>query len=398
MKKVLLGLTGSVASGLLSKIIYGIHHYPSMCNPESSICKVVFTDKARMFLRQQEVWDLGLFKDAGDLFPNDPDNDPHWEVNKKAYGDHDEFRYAKDLYGYADGNPIYHIKLRDMADGLLIAPCSANTMAKMANGICDNLLTSIFRAWDFKKPVYIAPAMNTQMWLHPVTQEHVKKLSAWGVKVIYPTVKKLACGDFGIGGMAHISTIANIIGGHTWQAPIAQQYKLVPPYYPVFPHLGAFGGVRKHDIHMGCDIYCDENSPVYAVEDGEVTFAGQFTGAKVGVPWYNNTQYIAVRGKSGVVVYGEIKRLPNMMRGRPIKKGEQLGNVVKLLKHPPRKDIEHHSSSMLHLELLKQDTKLRYAPGWHHGEKPHADLMDPTPYLQLCSPNLFVNPTKVVKT
>ena len=65
-----------------------------------------------------------------------------------------------------------HIELRRYCDLLLIAPLSANTMGKIANGLCDNLLTSLVRAWDFKKPkpVIVAPAMNTMMYEHPLTQ------------------------------------------------------------------------------------------------------------------------------------------------------------------------------------------------------------------------------------
>lgn len=382
--KILLGVTGSVATGIISKTIDALEK-------QGHEIRVVSTERAKMFMSPADTKDLRFWSqpysggfeglDPQTLYGNRNEYHP-----KYGWQDEDEFTYNSSFY-YKKGNPIFHILLRDWADALLIAPCSANTMAKMANGICDNLLTSIFRAWDFKKPVFLAPAANTQMWLHPVTQEHIKKLSGWGVKLIYPTVKKLSCGEFGIGGIANITTIANIIGGHTWQAPIAQQYKLIPPYYPVFPHLGAFGAVRKHDIHTGCDIYCDENSPVYAVEDGTVVARGQFTGSRVGVPWYNNTRYVSIKGKSGIVVYGEIKYDKDVVAGGHVVKGELLGNVVKLLKHPPRKDIEHHSSSMLHIELLKQDSKLRYAPGWHHGEKSHPDVLDPTPYLELCSPN-----------
>ena len=74
------------------------------------------------------------------------------------------------------GDPVLHIKLRDWADLLLIAPLDANTLAKIAQGFCDNLLTCIVRAWDVKRPLVFCPAMNTHMYSHPFTDEHRKKL------------------------------------------------------------------------------------------------------------------------------------------------------------------------------------------------------------------------------
>ena len=69
-------------------------------------------------------------------------------------------------------DPVLHIELRKVCSALVVAPLSANTMAKFANGLADNLLSCTFRAWDFKnksKPVIIAPSMNTCMYEHPIT-------------------------------------------------------------------------------------------------------------------------------------------------------------------------------------------------------------------------------------
>ena len=110
------------------------------------------------------------------------------------------------------GDPVLHIELRKWADCMIIAPLSANTLAKLANGICDNLLTCVARAWDLEeKPMWVAPAMNTAMWKHPVTDEQAKKLEQWGVKFVDPQTKRLACGDFGMGAMASPEEISSAI-------------------------------------------------------------------------------------------------------------------------------------------------------------------------------------------
>ena len=119
--------------------------------------------------------------------------------------DVDEWEY------YRQYKSVLHINLVKWADVFVIAPLSANTLAKIANGICDNLLTCVARAWDFQKPFIVAPAMNTKMWTHPITEEHVKKLRSWGITVLEPIEKTLYCGDTGIGAMANIDDIIRAI-------------------------------------------------------------------------------------------------------------------------------------------------------------------------------------------
>lgn len=98
-----------------------------------------------------------------------------------------------------------HISLCDEADIFVIAPASANTIGKIANGICDNLLTSV--ACAFKKPIVLAPAMNTGMWENPFVQENIKKLKANNYHIIEPETGFLACGTEGKGRMAEIDEI-----------------------------------------------------------------------------------------------------------------------------------------------------------------------------------------------
>ena len=79
---------------------------------------------------------------------------------------------------YQRGDSVLHIELRKWADILVIAPLDANTLAKLAVGLCDNCLTCVWRAWDPARAVGLAPAMNTLMWEHPFTRRHLRSLAA----------------------------------------------------------------------------------------------------------------------------------------------------------------------------------------------------------------------------
>ncbi len=119
------------------------------------------------------------------------------------------------------GNPVYleqfasrtsveHISLCDWADCLIMAPLSANTLSKIANGISDNLLTSIFCAYlGHKKPIILAPAMNTGMWENPFVQENLKKLEQKGCKTLEPETGFLACGVEDKGRLCSLDKILN---------------------------------------------------------------------------------------------------------------------------------------------------------------------------------------------
>lgn len=100
-----------------------------------------------------------------------------------------------------------HISLCDKADIFVIAPCSANTLSKISNGICDNLLLST--ACAFKKQFLLVPAMNTGMWENPFVQENIFKLKAKGYNILNPEVGFLACGTNGCGRMVEVDEIYN---------------------------------------------------------------------------------------------------------------------------------------------------------------------------------------------
>jgi len=96
---------------------------------------------------------------------------------------------------------IEHINLTDWADIVAVVPATANTIGKMANGICDDLLNSILCAC-WQKPILIAPAMNTNMWTNPAVRQNIKTLTSRGVELIGPEKGRLACGTEGIGRLA----------------------------------------------------------------------------------------------------------------------------------------------------------------------------------------------------
>ncbi|KDR82457.1 hypothetical protein GALMADRAFT_237785 [Galerina marginata CBS 339.88] len=110
------------------------------------------------------------------------------------------------------GDPILHIELRRWADIVLVAPCSANTLSKIAHGTCDNLVTSLMRALSPATPTYIFPAMNTLMYEHPLTAEHLRIVKeVVGYTIVGPVGKHLACGDVGVGAMTEWRDIVQIV-------------------------------------------------------------------------------------------------------------------------------------------------------------------------------------------
>lgn len=103
-------------------------------------------------------------------------------------------------------DPIHHISLAQEPDVVLVAPATANVMAKMAHGIADDLLSTTLLATN--RPIVIAPAMNTGMWEAAATQENLSTLIARGCEIVQPACGRLACGDVGSGKLASVEDIA----------------------------------------------------------------------------------------------------------------------------------------------------------------------------------------------
>ncbi len=211
MARLILGVTGSVAAIKAPELLAALRR-------AGHEVRVVATGPALYFVRPDE---FGTPVEGGE-----PPSAP------VLLRDADEWPAP----GYRRGDPVRHIELRNWADLLVVAPLDANTLAKFALGISDNFLTCLFRAWDFTRPIILAPAMNTLMWRSPVTLRHLRLLLedhahpplpvGWTLEeaprifarhaprivLVPPQAKRLACGDVGVGAMAEVVAIAEIIG------------------------------------------------------------------------------------------------------------------------------------------------------------------------------------------
>ena len=104
-------------------------------------------------------------------------------------------------------DPIHHISLAKEPDAVLVAPATANVIAKMAHGLADDLMSTTLLATD--APIVVAPAMNVGMWTAAATQENVATLAARGCEIVYPANGYLACGDTGQGKLAEVEAIVD---------------------------------------------------------------------------------------------------------------------------------------------------------------------------------------------
>ena len=324
-RKILLGLTGSVATVLYEKLVEKLQSIGDV--------SVVLTENAEHFV------------------PNTFDGVKVFREQKEWQW----FRDGKLTDKWRRNDPILHINLRDKYSAFVIAPCSLNTLAKLSAGICDNLLTSIARAWDFNRPIIVAPAGNTHMWNHPVTEQNINMLCSWGYTIVNPQSKMLACGTEGMGALADIDEIVKATReALQWVLPMdPDEFSGIP----VGDHPGAFACQRKHEKHTGVDLYCKDDTDIRAVESGIVVGIEHFTGEWDNSPWWNNTDCVLIEGPTGVVCYGEIEPVDTLKVGDSVAQGEYIADVRQVLKEGKhRHDIPGHSTSMLHMELYPHGT------------------------------------------
>ena len=225
MARLILGVTGSVAAIKTPALVAALRAVRHEVRVVATHPALYFFDPAEL-----EPGESGSPKDSAD----------RW-----LFHDDDEWPGIR----YRRGDPVLHIEFRHWADLLIVAPLDANTLAKVALGISDNFLTCLVRAWDFSKPLILAPAMNTLMWQSPVTLRHFRQVledrasgpepvpAGWTldeapavfarhaprIVLIPPQAKRLACGDVGLGAMAEVTEIAEVVRRWSEQAVPAEE-------------------------------------------------------------------------------------------------------------------------------------------------------------------------------
>lgn len=145
-------------------------------------------------------------------------------------------RAYTDLFDLKDEAEMGHIQLSREADLVVVAPATADLMARMAGGHADDLASTLLMATD--KPVLIAPAMNVRMWDHPATQRNLAVLKGDGIRVVGPGNGAMACGEFGAGRMAEVPDIVEAIHQQNSAMPLNGRHILItsgPTHEPVDP-------------------------------------------------------------------------------------------------------------------------------------------------------------------
>ena len=173
MNHILLGVTGSIAAYKAADLV-------NLLAKDGYDVDVIMTKGAQAFLTPLTLQTLSKNRVYTDVFEED---------------------YPRE---------VQHISLAKKAGLLLVAPASADVIGKMANGIADDMLTTVVLAVR-GIPRLIAPAMNTNMYENPIVQENLAKLKRYGFEIIEPKEARLACGDLGKGALADVETIVGTV-------------------------------------------------------------------------------------------------------------------------------------------------------------------------------------------
>lgn len=204
-KKILIGVTGSIAA---YKSILLVRQLVKA----GAEVKVILTPSAKDFVTPLSLSTLSQHPVLSDLF--------------------DEESWSN------------HVMLGRWADLMLIAPLSCNTMAKMAHGICDNLLLAVYLSATC--PVALAPAMDEDMWKHPSTKENIRKLESYGNKIIPVGTGELASGLYGEGRMAEPEAIIEFIRQHFFLVPGLTGKKALVTAGPTYEHIDPVRFIGNH--------------------------------------------------------------------------------------------------------------------------------------------------------
>ncbi|MPV86302.1 bifunctional phosphopantothenoylcysteine decarboxylase/phosphopantothenate--cysteine ligase CoaBC [Ostreibacterium oceani] len=186
MKKILIGVTGSIAAYKVAELI-------RLLTQSGHEVRVVMTASATQFITPLTLQVLSGHKVRTALFDIDQEGE------------------------------IDHISLARWADCILIAPCTANFIAKLTTGMADDLLSTLCLATQ--SPITLAPAMNQAMWHHPVTQANINQLTQHGIQIIAPASGEQACGEIGPGRMAEPTDIFNQI--HQNHQPLLGKHLMI---------------------------------------------------------------------------------------------------------------------------------------------------------------------------
>ena len=174
-RKIVLGVTGSIAA-------YKAADLTSLLTKQGFNVRVVMTHDAQKF------------------------------ITPLAFKTLSRHPVVTDLYDEEEGWKPTHIQLADEADLLLVAPATANVLAKLAHGFADDALTCIALALNSKAKILLAPAMNGKMWLHPATQQNAATLKSRGAEFIGPEEGLLSCGYEGLGRLWPVEAVARRAG------------------------------------------------------------------------------------------------------------------------------------------------------------------------------------------
>jgi len=204
-KKILLGVTGSIAA-------YKAAHLIRLMVKAGAEVKVVMTRSATDFISKLTLSTVSKNKVLVDLF--------------------DEESWAN------------HVMLGRWADVMLIAPLSCNTLAKMANGLCDNLLMAVYLSATC--PIAVTPAMDEDMWLHPATKENTKKLLERGVQMVPVEKGELASGLFGEGRMAEPETIIQFLEEFFFKPKVLKGKKALVSAGPTYESIDPVRFIGNH--------------------------------------------------------------------------------------------------------------------------------------------------------
>lgn len=190
-KRILLGVTGSIAAYKAPLLVRELIK-------NGAFVKVIMTPSAKEFVSPMVLSNLSHNEVIIDMFDNSNQTSGAW-----------------------------HIKYAHESDLMIIAPCSASTLAKIANGICDNALVTLAIALEPSIPLLISPAMDTTMWLHPATQRAVSTVQNDGAIIIPPAEGDLSSGLIGPGRMPETNDLVDQIGYTLYNWNYKKRYEQV---------------------------------------------------------------------------------------------------------------------------------------------------------------------------